>query len=144
MEKSTFGFEGFFGRKRSEREKTMRTILIVDDQSGIRELLCEVFRKEGYDVYDTDNGEDALQLFDDKLPQLVLLDMKMPGMSGLDILKTIKIKQPNTSVVMMTAYAELDLIEQAFHLGALTCFKKPFDIHEIRTFVNETLHDLTI
>jgi two-component system response regulator (stage 0 sporulation protein F) len=116
-----------------------KKILIVDDQYGIRVLLDEVFRKEGYQTYQAANGKQALALADEKKPDLVILDMKIPGMDGLEILKRIKILDKSIQVIMITAYGELDLIQEAMQLGALTHFTKPFDIDELRIMVDSYL-----
>lgn len=72
---------------------------------------------------------------------MVLLDMKIPGMDGLEILKHIKQIKPFLKVIMMTAYGELDMVKEATDLGALMHFTKPFDIDEIRIAVNMQLRD---
>lgn len=118
----------------------MQKILVVDDQDGIRILLCEVLRQEGYEVYDASNGEEAIALIESVRPDLVLLDMKIPRMNGLEILKWIKNVTPLTCVIIMTAYAELNLIQEALDLGAVTYFLKPFDINVIRKVVKEQLN----
>ncbi len=114
-------------------------ILIVDDQYGIRILLNEVFQKEGYETFQAANGVQALSILENEKPDLVLLDMKIPGMDGIEILKRMKEKDDTTRVMIMTAYGELDMIEEAKNLGALTHFAKPFDIDEIRQSVREIL-----
>jgi two-component system, response regulator, stage 0 sporulation protein F len=116
-----------------------RKILIVDDQNGIRVLLVEVFNSEGYKTYQASNGKLALEIVKRESPDLVLLDMKIPGMDGLDILKHIKQIDPSMKVIMMTAYGELDMIKEATDLGALMHFTKPFDIDELRIVVNHHL-----
>lgn len=115
-------------------------ILIVDDQNGIRVLLMEVFSSEGYRTFQASNGKLALEIVRNEAPDLVLLDMKIPGMDGLDILKHIKKINASIKVIMMTAYGELDLIREATDLGALMHFTKPFDIDEMRLAVNHQLH----
>lgn len=112
-----------------------KKILIVDDQYGIRVLLDEVFRKEGYTTLQAANGKQALELTEQEAPDLVILDMKIPGMDGLEILRRIKTLNQHIQVIMITAYGELDLIQEAMHLGALTHFTKPFDIDELRKIV---------
>lgn len=116
-----------------------KKILIVDDQNGIRVLLVEVFSVEGYSTFQAPNGKLALEIVRRESPDLVLLDMKIPGMDGLDILKHIKQIDPSIKVIMMTAYGELDMIKEATDLGALTHFTKPFDIDELRIAVNTEL-----
>lgn len=114
-----------------------KKLLIVDDQFGIRALLHEVFKKEGYATFQAENGKNALEIVTDKNPDLVLLDMKIPGMDGLEILKKIRQKSPAMKVIMMTAYGELDMISEASNLGALSHFTKPFDINELKDEVNK-------
>jgi two-component system response regulator (stage 0 sporulation protein F) len=116
-----------------------KKVLIVDDQYGIRILLNEVLEKEGYEVFQAPNGPAALDIVKGKKPDLVLLDMKIPGMDGLEILRHIRVIEPDLKVIMMTAYGELDLIKEAMALGALTHFTKPFDIEELRRTVNTEL-----
>lgn len=116
-----------------------KKVLIVDDQNGIRILLMEVFNSEGYTTLQAPNGRVALEIVRNEEPDLVLLDMKIPGMDGLEILKHIKEINPEIKVIMMTAYGELDMIKQATELGALMHFTKPFDIDEMRLAVNNHL-----
>jgi two-component system response regulator (stage 0 sporulation protein F) len=116
-----------------------KKVLIVDDQNGIRVLLVEVFSSEGYHTFQASNGKLALEIVKKESPDLVLLDMKIPGMDGLEILKHIKAIDPQMKVIMMTAYGELDMIKEATDLGALMHFTKPFDIDELRMAVNDQL-----
>ncbi|NMO97918.1 response regulator [Paenibacillus lemnae] len=119
-------------------------VLIVDDQNGIRILLMEVFSSEGYETFQAANGRIALDIVRNHVPDLVLLDMKIPGMDGLEILKHIKQMNPDIKVIMMTAYGELDMIKEATDLGALMHFTKPFDIDEMRLAVNMQLQSKAI
>jgi two-component system response regulator (stage 0 sporulation protein F) len=112
-------------------------ILIVDDQFGIRILLNEVFQKEGYQTFQAANGIQALDIVTKHDPDLVLLDMKIPGMDGIEILKRMKVIDPDIRVIIMTAYGELDMIQEAKDLGAITHFAKPFDIDDIRSAVRK-------
>ncbi len=112
-------------------------LLIVDDQFGIRILLNEIFQKEGYKTFQAANGQQALEIVRKHSPELVLLDMKIPGMDGIEILKRMKEIEPEIRVIIMTAYGELDMIQEAKDLGALTHFAKPFDIDDIREAVRK-------
>ncbi|MFJ7744985.1 response regulator [Peribacillus sp. NPDC097295] len=114
-------------------------ILIVDDQFGIRILLNEVLHKAGYETFQAANGIQALEVLNNDSPDLVLLDMKIPGMDGIEILKRMKAVNPDIRVIIMTAYGELDMIQEAKDLGAMTHFAKPFDIDDIRNAVREYL-----
>ncbi|MCL6570149.1 MAG: response regulator [Bacillus sp. (in: Bacteria)] len=118
-------------------------ILIVDDQFGIRILLNEVFQKEGYQTFQAANGVQALDIVKKHDPDLVLLDMKIPGMDGIEILKRMKVLDPAIRVIIMTAYGELDMIQEAKNLGALTHFAKPFDIDDIRAAVRKHIPQKT-
>ncbi|EON73994.1 response regulator [Lysinibacillus sphaericus] len=121
----------------------MKRLLIVDDQQGIRLLLNEVLKKEGYITYLAANGVEALRYAEEEEIDCVLLDMKIPGMDGIEILKHLKEKWPQTPVFMMTAYGELDVVQEALELGAIRYFTKPFDIFEVRDEVNKTLKGQT-
>ncbi len=118
-------------------------ILIVDDQYGIRILLNEIFQKEGYQTFQAANGVQALSIVKSEDPDMVILDMKIPGMDGLEILKRIKKMEARALVIIMTAYGELDMIHEAMDLGAITHFAKPFDIDEIRAAVKKELAALS-
>lgn len=117
----------------------MTNILIVDDQHGIRLLLNEVFKKEGYETYLASNGMEALDIFKNEKIDCILLDMKIPGMNGIEILRELRTLSDEINVVMMTAYGEQTLIDEAFALGATKYFTKPFNIFEVRDAVNEIL-----
>lgn len=121
-----------------------RKILIVDDQAGIRVLLMEVFTSEGYETFQAANGKAALDIVGKEHPDLVLLDMKIPGMDGLEILKRIKEIDKGVKVIMMTAYGELDMINEATQNGALMHFTKPFDIDELRVAVNRIIRETSV
>jgi len=117
----------------------VKRLLIVDDQQGIRLLLNEVLKKEGYVTYLAANGLEALKYADEQEMDCVLLDMKIPGMDGIEILRRLKEKFPKLPVFMMTAYGELDVVQEALNLGAIRYFTKPFDIFEVRDEVNKAL-----
>lgn len=117
----------------------MKRLLIVDDQQGIRLLLNEVMKKEGYETYLAASGLEALKIAEEQEIDCVLLDMKIPGMSGVEILKHLKEKWPTIPVFMMTAYGELDIVQEALGLGAIRYFTKPFDIFELRDEVKKIL-----
>ncbi|WP_017815723.1 MULTISPECIES: response regulator [Paenibacillus] len=121
-----------------------KKILIVDDQNGIRILLVELFSNEGYQMFQAANGKAALEVVEQEVPDLVLLDMKIPGMDGLEILRHIKSTHPQIHVIMMTAYGELDIIQKAKDLGAIGHFTKPFDIDDMRKAVDQCLRGTSV
>ncbi|MBD1372101.1 response regulator [Hazenella sp. IB182357] len=116
-----------------------KKVLVVDDQYGIRLLLKEVFSKEDVDIFQAADGRQALDIIDVSKPDLMLLDMKMPGMDGLELLRRLRHTAFDGKVIMMTAYGELDMVSEAIRLGALMHFTKPFDIEELRLEVMKQL-----
>lgn len=117
----------------------MKTILIVDDREAIRLLLQEVFREGGMRTVLAANGPEALAKAAAETPDIVLLDMKIPGMDGICILKKLKELDRTTPVIMMTAYGELSLMEEALENGAASYFIKPFDAFELLESVKDLL-----
>lgn len=115
----------------------LKGILIVDDQQGIRMLLNEVFKKEGFTTYLAANGFDAIKIAQENALDCVLLDMKIPGMDGLEILTRLKEDHPELPVMMMTAYVEQQMMDRANELGVVKYFTKPFNIFEVRDEVNK-------
>ncbi|MFT8310968.1 MAG: response regulator [Sporolactobacillus sp.] len=111
--------------------KNVNEIMVVDDQPGIRMLLREVFKQTDYQIVTAANGEQALELLKKEDLQLVLLDMKIPRMNGLEILHKIKDLKPEVKVIIMTAYGENTMVQEALRSGAVAHFTKPFDLHEL-------------
>jgi len=115
-----------------------KNVLVVDDQLGIRLLLSEVLRSEGFNVQDASSGEEALTITQGFQPDLILLDMKMPGMNGVDLLRHFR-KRINMTIpiFMMTAYSELDMLDEAMRIGIDKQFAKPFDVFEISKAISD-------
>jgi two-component system response regulator (stage 0 sporulation protein F) len=116
-----------------------QSLLIVDDQPGVRRLLFEMLGDEGYLVDMAGSGAEAIRKVSARIPALVLLDAKMPGMSGIETLEEIKKIAPDVPVVMMTAYGELELLAESKKHGSGYYIKKPFDLEEIRFLIKEIL-----
>lgn len=119
-------------------EKTY-DLLIVDDQVGVRRLLYEAFRDEGYRVEMASSGMEAIKKVSLSVPSLVLLDIKMPGLNGLETLEELRKITPDIPVVMMTAYGELDIIAEAKRKGVQHYINKPFDLDEVRYLIKGLL-----
>ncbi len=112
-------------------------ILIVDDQKGVRRLLEELFKKEGWSVYIAADGLEAISMVKEAIPDIVLMDMKMPNMNGLESSAVILKEFPDMIIIMMTAYGEMDVVKKALEVGVKRCITKPFDILNLRDLVNE-------
>ena len=117
----------------------MGKILVVDDQFGVRRLLFETFSEDHHEVEMAANGTEALQLLKTFEPDIILMDMKMPGMNGLETLGHIRALDRRVKVIMMTAYGDTQNMEQAKDLGILYYMGKPFDLFELRERVREIL-----
>jgi diguanylate cyclase (GGDEF)-like protein len=102
-------------------------ILIVDDEASIRNVLSEVLRDDGHQAYTADSGEQALELLDRQAFSLVIVDIKMPGISGMQLLEIIKRRFPETQVIIITSYASLDTSLEALRHGVYDYLLKPFD-----------------
>ena len=112
-------------------------ILVVDDQPGVRYLLDIVVKELGHDVYTAQNGLEAVELARSKRFDIIFMDVRMPLMGGLEALTRIKAISPKTDVVIMTAYGSDDTIEGANKNGALCCIAKPFDVEDIKNFLDD-------
>ncbi len=114
-------------------------ILIVDDELIIRESLVGWLKKSGHEVRAVDGGQAALQLMEEAYFDLVFLDVKMPDVGGLEILQTIKARQPDVMVVMITAFGSVENAVQAMKLGANDYLMKPFDPELLSVLVDKLL-----
>jgi len=117
-------------------------ILVVDDQDGVRSLLQLVFLEEGYQVVTAANGRDALHQVERWHPDLVLMDVKMPVMGGLEALPRVKALSPSTAVIIMTAYVEAASLQEVWLLGASDFIYKPFDLEELKAKVRQALSNV--
>src|ERR1035438_6875930 len=109
----------------------MRRVLVVDDEENIRLVLRTLLKKNGYDVEVADSGEAALAALDSFDPDVILTDVRMPKMGGLDLLGALKAKQHPATVIVMSAYGNMDLAIEAMKAGAYDYVGKPFKPDEI-------------
>ncbi|MDY7033972.1 MAG: response regulator, partial [Thermodesulfobacteriota bacterium] len=103
----------------------MANVLVVDDELGPRESL-KMILKPMFNVYTAKDGQEALEFIKEKSVNLVTLDLKMPGMSGIDVLKEIKKCNPNIEVIVLTGYGSMNTAVDALRCGALDYLTKPF------------------
>jgi len=117
----------------------MNTILVVDDQKTVCYSLQRFLESEGYNVFTAVSGEEALKIVNDKIPALVIMDVRMPEMDGLEVLEKIKKSHPKIQVIMMTAFSTTEKAIHAMKLGAYDYITKPFDLDEIRLIIKKAL-----
>lgn len=120
----------------------MKTILVVDDEKNYLLVISTLLREEGYEVITTQNPYKALEFLDEIPFHLVITDMKMPGLSGIDILMAVKEKKPETPVIILTAFGKVETAVEAMRLGAYHYILKPFQNEEIKLLVSRAF-DLT-
>ena len=114
-------------------------ILIIDDDASLRRVLEYNLQEAGYDVTAAPSGEDGLRLFNEEPPSLVITDMKMSGMDGLQVLKAVKGQSPETLVMIITAFGSVDMAVEAMKAGAYDYITKPFNRDELRLTVAKAL-----
>ncbi|HID96778.1 MAG TPA: sigma-54-dependent Fis family transcriptional regulator, partial [Thermodesulfobacteriaceae bacterium] len=114
-------------------------ILIVDDDPNIRDGSSQVLSRAGYDVSEASTGAEALSLVDRFEFDLILLDLKMPDVNGLDLLRNIRENDQQVPVVMITAYGTIQNAVEAMRLGADDFLPKPFEPDELRMVVSRIL-----
>jgi two-component system, NtrC family, response regulator HydG len=124
------------GKGRNKMSKKL-SVLIVDDDQNIGDTLTDILNESGFNASFTTSGEEALKLIRRKEFDVILLDIRMPEMNGVETLKDVSRNSPLTSVVMITAYAEDKFVEQAKIEGALQVLSKPLDIDKIIGFLRK-------
>jgi two-component system nitrogen regulation response regulator GlnG len=113
--------------------------LVVDDLKGVRQILCSILGKAGYETREAENGRQAIDLIRSEAPDVVLLDIRMPGMDGFEVLQQLQGIDPDLPVVMVTAYDDVDTAVQAMHLGAYHYLSKPFHNAEVLAIVERAV-----
>ena len=116
-------------------------ILIVDDELSVRDSLLHWFRKDGYDVATAANAIEAIKALDQAPCDVVLLDIKMPGMDGMELLSRIRSTNTSAAVIMMTAFASVDTAVRALKNGAFDYVTKPIDPDELSHLVRRALKE---
>lgn len=119
-------------------------ILIVDDEDLIRWSLAESLKSETYEILTAKTGEEAIKIYIEDSPDLVLMDIKMPGIDGIEALKRIKQNDEYAQVIMVTAFADVNTALQAMKAGAVDYIIKPFNIEEVKVIIDKTLENLRL
>lgn len=117
----------------------METILIVDDEKNYPPILSAVLKEEGFETLTANSGNEALKIFESSDVDLVLADMKMPIMDGIELLENIKSSDPELPVIMMTAHGTVEKAVEAMQKGAYSYILKPFDNERLVLYVKKAL-----
>lgn len=117
----------------------MKKILVVDDEIGIRQSLKKILEKEGYEVLTASNGEEAFKVIRSDAVDLLISDIRMAGMDGLELLKVCKSVSPYTEVIMITGYASVDTAVDSMKQGAYDYITKPFKKADIVKAVQKAI-----
>jgi len=119
--------------------KAAAKILVVDDERSMRELLAIVLRREGYEIVLAENGRTAVEALERGPFDLLVSDIKMPDMSGVDVLRAAKRIDPDVIGIMITAFASTETAVEALRMGAYDYLSKPFDVDELKIVVRNAL-----
>jgi nitrogen regulation protein NR(I) len=122
----------------------MSKILVVDDEPNVRSSIAELLAEQGYDVLTADRGETALAVLDHDQPDLMVCDIQMPGMNGLDAFRILRKSYPKLPVIIMTAYGTTETAIEATKLGAFDYQLKPFDPDEMLRTVERALESVRL
>ena len=117
----------------------MDTILIIDDDDQLRKSFEKLLKEEGYTVKSAASGESGIKIIEDNCPDVVILDVRLPGMSGLEAFRLIHRIEPKLPVIIMTAYASTETAIEATKLGAFDYVLKPFDIPDMLLMIRNAL-----
>jgi DNA-binding NtrC family response regulator len=117
----------------------MSRILILEDEAGFQLLMTEILTRAGYQVVSAQSGLQALEIVAHQKVDLLIIDNRMPGMSGLDFLKLLRAADDWSPVIVMTAYADVPVVVESMRLGALDFLVKPFQIESVIPLVEHCL-----
>jgi response regulator RpfG family c-di-GMP phosphodiesterase len=119
--------------------ETKESILIVDDEAVVRKSLCRTLARDSYQCEEASNAEEALVKMEGNPFDLTILDIKMPGKSGLELLPEVRTKYPKTAVIMITAVTDIGVVTQCMKAGAVDYIPKPFSLDEVSLSVKQSL-----
>lgn len=120
-----------------------KRILVVDDQESMREMLSELLQMMGYETRAVEGGEQALQSLQEAATDLVITDLNMPGMDGMELMKRIKTLHPGLPVIIITGYGTFNTERQVLSSGADGYIPKPCTINRVQETVNQALAGCT-
>jgi len=113
--------------------------LIVDDEAPLRQVLVHLMRGDGFECYEAGNGREALDFLETQRVTLVISDLRMPKVDGIELLREIRARYPDTAVILITAVADVDVAVKCLAIGAMDYLTKPFHLEEVRARVSQAL-----
>lgn len=119
-------------------------ILVVDDEKGMRDLLSKVLKKEGYQVFIANDGEEGLEIIKNNALDIVIADLDMPVMNGIEMIKQARDFDPNLTIIIITAYASIETAIDALKLGAYDYLVKPFNIEEVKLIIKKAFERINL
>ncbi|MCL4426403.1 MAG: sigma-54 dependent transcriptional regulator [Firmicutes bacterium] len=122
----------------------MARLLIIDDEKNMRWALSRALRSEGLEIFTAGSGPEGLALLREEKPDLVLLDLKLPGLDGLSVLRQIKAEMPLVAVIIMTAYGSIETAVEAIKAGAYDYITKPFDLEAVKLVLARALENQSL
>ena len=114
-------------------------VMVIDDDPGLREYMEALVTRQGYEVHAVAGGEEALRVLDDANPDLITLDVVLPGMDGLETLQELKQRVPKVPVIMLSGHGQARTIVEAMRLGASDFLRKPFEAEELELAFQKAL-----
>ena len=120
------------------------TVLVVDDDAKLRSSICKFLRARGHRTHEAGNGSEALGLLRQHDFDIVITDIKMPGMDGFELLREVRCLSPDTEVIMITGYKDLENAFRAMRGGAFDFFTKPFKVEELNASLQRTVRFQTL
>ena len=121
----------------------MDNVLVVDDERNIRALVSRVLTQDQLEVHGTGTGKEGLQMVDEVSPDVVLLDLRLPDMDGLDVLRTLKVRYPEVAVIIITGFGQIQSAVEAMKAGASDYLEKPFEhLEKLKLAVSRALEEV--
>ena len=117
-------------------------ILVVDDEPTICNMMTVFLTQIGYQVRTVNSGEEAIATFNADPPDMVLLDISMPGMRGIDVLQQMKSQKANCGIIMLSAYGDDQTIQEAMDMGAYCYIQKPMELMDLKTCLEKLLRSI--
>jgi DNA-binding NtrC family response regulator len=118
-------------------------VLIIEDDESARTRLEREIKKEGFVVLSAENGRIGVEILEKEHPEIILSDLKMPEMSGMEVLKKVKEISPATQFILMSSYGDMDTVIEALRLGAFDYIKKPIDLDLLTQILSKARDEVT-